>query len=127
MSITLNGTPLPDDLLWRDEFAWSAIAQRTEVSLGGALVIEESAQLAGRPITLEGGDNHGWATRAQVLALRTLAENVNQVMTLLLHDARSFQVRFRRPPFDARQVIDYSNPVSADVYTLKINLIEVGS
>jgi len=49
---SLAGIPLPDDIEWPDENEWSPVTQQLEVSLSGAMLVEESMQLAGRPITL---------------------------------------------------------------------------
>lgn len=50
-----NGTELhlSDDLLWTDEFEWSALAQaEPERTLSGAQVVQQSIKRAGRPVTL---------------------------------------------------------------------------
>jgi len=57
---------LPKDLEWVDELSWSPISQNISFSLSGALVVEESEQLKGRPITLQGKDQTGWISREVV-------------------------------------------------------------
>lgn len=91
MAITLDAAALPDGLRWSDEFAWSPLAQATEYSLTGALIVEQSAKQAGRPITLTGGKDFAWLTRAEVEALKALLDAGDE-MTLTLHDFREFQV-----------------------------------
>ena len=54
---TLGAITLPGDLEWIDEFSWSPVGQQVDVTLGGSLIVEESAQLAGRPITLRTGQS----------------------------------------------------------------------
>ena len=122
---TLATLTLPEDLLWTDEYDWTAVAQETAYSLGGALMVQEGLRLAGRTITLEGGAEHAWATRAQVEALRALAEQPNLPRTLTLADGRVFTVRFRRPAMRAVPVLAYALPVAGDVYELSIFLMEV--
>jgi dipeptidyl aminopeptidase/acylaminoacyl peptidase len=78
MSAHLAGVTLPDDLEWVDEFDRSPVSQQVEVSLAGALIVEESAQLTGAPITLRSGQSGSnyWALadRATVIALQALAD-----------------------------------------------------
>jgi hypothetical protein len=47
---SLAGVALPDDLEWPDEWSWSPVSQAVSVSIGGSLIVEEQAQLAGRPM-----------------------------------------------------------------------------
>lgn len=126
MSITLDVITLPSDLLWTDEFDWTPIQQSKGYTLTGALVIESGKMLAGRPITLTGGDNYGWASRATVKALYS-ALDTDATMTLTLNDARTFNVKFDHAssPIQARQIIDYNNPDDSDHYALTIKLITV--
>jgi len=144
MAITLDTITLPDDLLWIDEFAFSAIVQQGDYALDGALILQESTVLAGRPITLVGAQDKAWATRATVLALQALADAATDTNhTLTLNDARTFTVRFRRSspsnllsssgsstsnsglPFTATPVIPFSDPASDDAYVLTVNLFVV--
>lgn len=95
MAITLSttGAPLvlPQGLRWTDEYAWSAVAQSTEYGLTGALLIQEGTRTAGRPLTLVGGANWAWITRADLDTLRVLLESTD-TRTLTLHDGRRFSV-----------------------------------
>lgn len=91
MAITLNAITLPQGLLWEEEFTWSPLAQATEYSLTGALIVEQAIKQAGRPMTLIGGKDFAWITRAQVAILKALLDT-GAVMTLTLHDARTFSV-----------------------------------
>ena len=54
MAITLGALALPSGLVWTDELTWTPVVQSSEYSLTGALLLEISTQLAGRPITLTG-------------------------------------------------------------------------
>jgi hypothetical protein len=87
---------LPDGLIWEDELAWDTVVQATTHSLDGALVIEEWTRLAGRPITLAGGERWAWIARSDLLALQALGAPAGAVLTLTLHDARAFTVTPRR-------------------------------
>lgn len=123
--ITLNTLSLPDDLIWSDEFAWTPIRQNQDVSLSGALIVEEAAQQKGRLITLTGNDDV-WATRATVEALYALAQHPATPMALNLN-GQSFSVLFRHSEgaIDAQPVIAHSNPDASTYYTLTLRLIEI--
>lgn len=98
--ITLDAIRLPDGLRWSDEFDWSPVAQETAFSLTGALLVQEAAKQAGRPMTLLGGSSgthfYAWMPRSDVLALRTLLDQPSTTRTLTLHDGRRFTVIPRR-------------------------------
>jgi hypothetical protein len=133
MPTLLNDVVLSDDLEWVDEMAWSPVAQNVEVTSGGSLVVQESKQLAGRPITLQSGNSGstywGVATRETVEELRALAvELLGDPMTLELADGRTFDVRFRHGDngFEARPIREAVMPVlDADLYTITLRLFEV--
>lgn len=122
MPVTLGAIPLPDDLVWIDEFAAEPVAQAMQRTLGGVNVIEETALVAGRPITLGADDQ--WVGRTTVLALRALAAVPGQTHTLNLR-GDIYTVAFRRPAIEARPVIQCADPDPADRYAIRINLITV--
>lgn len=84
------------DLIWEDEDQWDPLLQTTEYTLSGALVIEEATRMAGRPVTLGGGESFGWLTRAQVATLRSLGSPAGVVLTLTLLNAATLRVTPRR-------------------------------
>lgn len=118
---------LPEDLYWSDEFDFSPVSQVVTPSLSGALIVESSAQQGGRPITLEGGDQAGWARRSLVETLRTWAAIPGREMTLTLHGGRSFSVlwSYEQQPIEARPVVEYSEPDPLDWYAITLRFIEV--
>lgn len=87
--VTANG------LRWSDEFNWSPVAQSTEYSLTGALLVQEATRQSGRPMTLTGGRQWAWITRAELQALQALLDATTQ-RTLTLHDGRQIPVIPRR-------------------------------
>lgn len=91
MAITLGAIILPQGLRWSDEFDWTPLTQATDYSLTGALIVEQAEKQAGRPITLTGGKDFTWLTRAEVTSLKDLLDG-GEEMTLTLHDARTFTV-----------------------------------
>lgn len=126
MAITLDSLILPEDLIWQDEYYWTPVQQSVAYSLGGALIVQCAQKLAGRSITLAGSDNSGLAARSVIDDLMAKL-TANAVMTLVLNDARNFQVRFRNneQPIEAKPLIDYSTPDAADWYSLTLRLIQV--
>ena len=99
MAITLGVIVLPGGLAWSDELDWDPISQGVSYGLTGALIVEESAKQAGRPITLigqsDGGRHTAWITRTALLALKAALEVAGATFTLTLHDNRTFTVMAR--------------------------------
>ena len=123
---------LPEDLVWVDEFRPWKVSQVFQHSLSGALIVQESAKLAGRPITLQSGSDYGWASRAVVEALQALELVANgPVMTLSVpaHESanRTFSVRFRRDAaaIEAAQIKPILPPAPTDWYSLILRLMQV--
>lgn len=122
----LDNLTLPTDLIWIDEFDWTPVEQSKTYSITGALIIESGTKQAGRPITLSGGKDYGVIGRADLKLLTAKLTN-NSPLVLTLNDARTFNVIFdhSKNPIEAKPWIDYSDPIDADFYTLKISLITV--
>jgi hypothetical protein len=127
VAITLDTVTLPTDLVWTDEFDWTPVEQATGYTLDGALVIEEGARQAGRPVTLAGAEDQGWISRTTLLALYALAQTASTGMTLTLADARVLTVVFRHggPAIEARPVVRVSPPAVDAQYIVTIRLLEV--
>jgi hypothetical protein len=118
---------LPDDLLWRDEFTTSQIAQDTKRTLTGAFVIFEGTKLNGRSMSLESDDDSGWIERVDLLALRALFEQEDTDLDLLYRGV-TVTVRVDRANgsgITASPVLDCSNPSTETLYALSIKLITV--
>lgn len=103
MAITLGVITLPQGLRWSDEFDWTPLAQSTEYSLTGALIVERATKQAGRPITLVGGKDFAWITRSALITLKTFLDT-RATATLALHDARTFSVMPDAEPLIAYQL-----------------------
>lgn len=73
---------LPQDLVWIDEVTWSPVNQNVVVSLTGALVVQESVQQKGRPLTLQGKDDMAWITRSTLEDLMAMRDSQGLVMQL---------------------------------------------
>lgn len=116
---------LPIDLQWADEFAWTPIAEQRNFSMGGAVLVDRGTRLAGRPITLQGGENFGWMTRADILTLKAWADTLFAPMTLLFRGV-TYEVAFDHAsngPLLATPVIDVSDPDNTDLYWPVLRLI----
>lgn len=133
MSVLLGPVELPEDMRWADEFTWLPTASQTEIACNGALWVEESAQLAGRPITLEsgsdGGTHWGVVRRSTVEALRALAAAPRATpLALTLEDGRVFNVRFRHQEgsaLEARPIRHIAPHVGSDHYHITLRLMQV--
>ena len=99
---------LPDDMRWRDEFEWQALAQsQVQYSLGGSAIIQQGTMLAGRPITL--GGEWIWLPRAMLLTLAEWADVPELEMTLS-HAGRDYNVCFARPALSDCAPVAYATP-----------------
>ena len=133
MSTTLGDITLPDDIQWIDEYQFSPVAQQVDIALNGALIIEGSKQLAGRPITLEGRleGSIGFSaiSRETLEALRELSYDIlDEPLELTLHDGRTFNVRFRfsdGAPVEAVPFKHIAPHYAADYYFPTIRLMQV--
>jgi len=122
-SVVLDGASLP---VWVDEFGRGSdlVGQVESVSITGALVIQASAQQAGRRLTLqgrrEGNRVIGAVSRAELNALRALSQVPDATYTVVLHDCREFEAMFRRtdgPAVEGEDVLD-QQPVDAGDYLI---------
>lgn len=127
MTITLGGVSLPADLQWVDEFGWNPVAQTTERSLTGALLVQEAALSYGRPIIFQGGDNGAWIKRSDLVALKAKADQVGLVMALDYHGTEHSVIFDRTAqPLSATEVLRLSNPDTEHLYNnLTIRLLTV--
>lgn len=127
MSLTLSKgdvvCALPADLIWADEFTDPIKAQSRKRTLDGALIIEESALIGGRAITLDGGD-HAWVERQVIEQLRGLAA-LPAPFALVLPDGRSFSVAFEhsKGAFKALPVWPADRYDATAPYTLTVYLL----
>ena len=117
---------LPDDLPWTDEFGWAAVEQRSEYSITGALIVEASAKLAGRPITLAGTETRGWISRATLLTLKAWAALPAQAFTLAINgNSRSVAFDQARGAVDAQPLFALVDTDAGDDYIPTLRFIEV--
>ena len=113
---------LPGDLEWTDEYQWSPIAGESAYSLGGRLVVHESAVLTGRPLTLSGDPT--WLQRGTIEQLRAM-DLPSAVLTVTLADGRQFLCGWRRddgPPIRAESVAYSAPSADTDWYSVTLQL-----
>ena len=124
MALTLGTLALPE-LIWTDEFAWSAVVRSQEYAVDGSQIIDIGVRQAGRPITLAGSQDGGWISRADLLLLEALANQPTSVFTLTMADGRQFSVAFTGDGVMADPVVAFSDPDGATWYVPVLKLIEV--
>ncbi|CAG36321.1 hypothetical protein [Desulfotalea psychrophila] len=125
--ISLNSVVLPPDLFWSDEFGWTPVASALEYGTTGSAFVDVSKKKSGRPITLSAESDTCWLTRADVLALKALADLPGKEMTLTLYE-RIFTVIFApgEKPFDAEPVWQEMPVVDDDKWVVTaLRLIEI--
>lgn len=91
---TLGLVQIPRQLVWVDEFNWTSVEKTIGYATEGALLIDVGTRLAGRPITLQGVDQHGWLRKSVLEEVRALAADGEAVYTFGHADGRTFQVTF---------------------------------
>lgn len=125
LTVGTTTVDLSDDIRWRDEFDWVAVARQSEYTTTGALVIESSARQSGRPITLESMTDAAWLPRETVDQLRTWADDPDTQASLLFR-GQSYAVVFApvEQPITADPVIYFADPVPGDWYRVTLQLIE---
>ena len=124
--ITLAGIELPDDLDWEDEFGWEPVGQVITPTLSGAIIVEESVQSEGRPITLR-SDGEAWVKRSTVLEVQALAAVPSARMQLHLN-RRIFTVISLRESgggLEAKQLYRTADPDAQTPYEITLRLLEV--
>lgn len=123
--------PLPNDLLWTDEYAWTPTASKMDVLITGAIVIQSAIKQAGRPITLSADADMGWVPRSTVETIREWAgvaiSDTTGRFELTLHDGRVLIVAFRHDdtPIDASPVLGLPYRNDNDWYNVTVRFLEI--
>lgn len=133
---TIDGIEVPDDLQWSDEFASWKVGQTVRTSLTGALIIHESVRQAGRPITLESGqDGTRWFGVVTLDVLNALVASEEDagapfdvVMPAHNSSTRTFRCTWRRDSGNAivaRPIRFISPYVDGDFFAVTLRLLQV--
>lgn len=124
MAITLDALTLPSDLLWSDEYSYSPVKQTISQAIDGSLIVEAAAALAGRPITLEGGQDYAWVPRSLLEDLRAKQNTAGLQMTLT-HNGVAHTVIFDQPGIQARPIELKGDPTGTTWYSVTLKFIKV--
>jgi hypothetical protein len=131
MSITLaDGTAtltLNPDLRWADENDWHPVEQTVDRSITGALIVQSSARLNGRPITLESGTNSDCVSLAVAEALQAYADQAIFTLTLTIRGvARSVAFRHHdAPAFSATPLAMSPDGHPCPLWRITLKLMEI--
>lgn len=83
----------------QEEHKWLGIGQTVRYALAGNPIVMENER-SGKPLTIIAEENKGWITKANMLALVTLANQMNTTYTLSLKNDlganETREVRFKR-------------------------------
>ena len=111
LSDGLTTLALPDDLDWKNANSASPVAQSTEWSVDGALIVDVNAKQAGLPIVLEGAEDRAWMRRSEVDQVRAWSRIPGQPFTLTLGE-QVFSVIFDHGAgaLEARALHDVYDP-----------------
>lgn len=135
--IVLAGIELPADLQWIDEFTAWRVGQQVKTSLTGARIVQESALLAGRPITLQTQrERNAYIAPVTLAVLQQLQASEEQPRTAPLqllmpaHNGgeRAFPVAWRRTDGAALDAtpINYAVPaLDGDYFSITLRLMTV--
>ena len=122
MNITLDGITLPGDLVWEDRFSWSKQRHRETRGLTGSVIIEKTAVTGGRHISLKGGVNYAWMSKALMDQLK--AKETATPADMILHiDGTDYTVRWRQDPVGMNATPTVPN--SSKFNNVSLNFIEV--
>jgi hypothetical protein len=128
MTIVLDSITLPDDLIWSNEYDWHPVSQVINKSLTGALIIQEAAQIKGREITLTGGADYAWITKATLDLLKVKVDTPDLTMVLAMNGT-NYNVIFNRSgnsgAIQAATIKGCANPSLTENYSVILNLITV--
>jgi len=114
---SLGGVVLPDQLEWLDRYDWAGVAQRSERTLAGAVIITSAPLARGRPITLEARERVAWLPQATVAAIAALAAVAGASYPLVWED-ESYDVVFRhdeRPAFTVEPLFPHGDQYVAEI------------
>ncbi|HDS1531974.1 TPA: hypothetical protein QEK88_001825 [Stenotrophomonas maltophilia] len=135
--ILLAGIELPADLQWTDEFTAWRVGQQVRNSLNGAMIVQESARQAGRPITLQTTrDGTAYVGVVALPIVRALQASESEArlspleLVMPAHNGgdRTFQVRWRRVDGPAIEVepTRFAVPtLDSDLFSITLRLMTV--
>lgn len=122
-----NSLTLTDDLTELSPF-WQPVVQAVTYTLTGAMLVDESIKLAGRPLTFQSEPNAGWVEYAKVEQLHRWACVPGKQLTLTRY-GDSLTVVFNRESgqaVEAKPVLDIGRaPWPEDWMLLTLRLMTI--
>jgi hypothetical protein len=129
MPVTLAGIELPVDIQWVDEFSDHGVGQEITPLLTGHLLVEETVQPEGRPMSLRTGPLC-WVERTVVEALYELQATAledGETLPLVWADGRTFDavIDRGRGGFSAQEIrrLGAAVQLPSHKYEISISLI----
>ncbi len=117
---------LPASLLWENEYDWNPVVQEANHTLTGALVVEASTKLTGRPIILRSLPNMGWVNRSDLDQLYTWASEAGKELTLTLRTLGRTVVFNQEQGALESELIGYHNdPLPDAFYGIVLRFLEI--
>lgn len=124
---TIGSVTLPGSIVWLDRFTAQGVSQVVRRTLGGGLNVQSFAVPNGSYITLQSGDDMGFANKTLVDDLFVLANDPGAVYTLVFGGV-SKSVMFRHqdaPAFEAVPVLHRETHEVGDFFFIQLKLMEV--
>ena len=114
---------LSDDIKWADEFEWSPMTSQSDYTLTGALVVEQAAKQAGRPITLQSLDDAAWIPRGTIEQI-TAWRDMGKQLALTYRGVTRQVLLVADDAITATPVFYFSDPIPGDWYHVTLKFTE---
>ena len=127
LSDGVTSIDLPDDLWWADRHSWTPVEQTVATSITGAAIVDIGTRLNGRPITLQGDEEHAWIYYSIVSQLKAWGDIPGKLLSLTLAGT-TYDVVFRhheKPAIDVYPIVDYNAPDTQDWFYGTLKFMEV--
>ncbi len=125
--ISLNGVTLSEDLIWANEFDNPVIAQNTQRTILGNLVIQQMPVVKGRIINLlavASGDSYeGFFTKTEVIEFKSLEQQ--GVTMVFSYEGSVHNVKIQAGGVQVTPLIPRPNQAVGDLYSGTLILIEI--
>ena len=132
MIIRLGGLDLNPSLNWVDRYQSYQVAQTVNRTVGGKAVVFATPLRAGRKITLESTQEHGWLTKEMVELLMGMAATVGSSFLFECGEdggaIESVNTIFRHnepPALEITPIVHRANHSSTDMFYGKIKLLSI--
>jgi len=126
MIITLDAITLPEGLRWDNEYEWTPVAQESQRSLTGAVVLTSGVKLKGRSIILAGDTSSVYISRLDLRVLEALLPS-NPTMSLVIGGRAAIDVIFDHAatPIVSSPLFAYWVEQDDDQFNLQLKFLTV--